>query len=116
MDELAKTRRLLGEAALEARVDASRKPAVIEMRRRFASALGLMSAAVDDDPRFRKNPELAAEFHRRVSEMRAKIAIFQAKWPAVLLDCNNPDFDRSAEALRASNREFTDWLQAALRA
>lgn len=115
IDEMVDVQRALGEAALEARKEAARRPAVIAMRRRFAEAIVQVSGAVDEDDQLRADPLLAQEFRNRFSEMRSRIAIFQAKWPASLLDDRDPEFEGSANALRASNRAFTDWAQSVLR-
>jgi hypothetical protein len=115
IDDMAGIQRELGEVALEARKDAARRPAVIVMRRRFAESIVQVSGALDQDARLQSDPALANEFRQRLSEMRSKVAVFQAKWPASLLDSNDPAFESSATALKASNRAFTDWAQTVLR-
>lgn len=115
IDDMLEVQRALGETVLQARVDPSRRPAVIEMRRRFANAVVAVSSAIENDAFFRNRPALAAEFRHRFSEIRSKVAIFQAKWPAVLLDDSDPEFDLSASQLRASNREFMEWARNALK-
>jgi len=115
IDDMLDVQRRLGETVLQARTDPSRRAAVIDMRRRFASTVLAVSAAIENDAFIHDQPALAAEFRRRFSEIRSKVAIFQAKWPAVLLDSHDPEFDRSASQLRASNREFMDWARKALK-
>ena len=115
IDEMVEVQRALGEAALEARKDPARRQTVIAMRRRFAEAIVRVSGAADEDERLGADPALAQEFRQRFSDMRSRIAVFQAKWPASLLDSRDPAFEASANALRASNRAFTDWAQQVLR-
>jgi hypothetical protein len=116
IDNMIQVQRALGDAALEARRDPARRAAVIELRRRFADAVRDVSTAAERDPQLQADPALAAEFRRRFSEARSRIAVFQAKWPAVLLDSadSDSDFDRTARELRAANRCFLDWAQATL--
>lgn len=115
IDDMLEMQRQLGDTTVRARVNPSYRPAVIDMRRRFATAVLAVSSAIENDGFVQGQPELAAEFRHRFSEMRTKIAVFQAKWPAVLLDNHDPEFDRSAHRLRAENQAFTDWARKALK-
>lgn len=105
----------LGAAAMAARDDPAQKPVVINLRRQLANALRLVSAEMDVDAQMQEDPAFAEELRRRFSEMRTRIAIFQAKWPAVLLDNRDPDFLRVGDELRASNLAFVEWAMSMLR-
>jgi hypothetical protein len=100
----------LGKAAIAARHDPLARSAVIELRRRSAEAAVKVCTAVEIEPAFQSSPQLAEEFRARFQAIRNKIAIFQAKWPAVLLSDNDPHFVQSAQDMRAANREFDDWV------
>lgn len=115
LDDMLHVQRRLGETVLQARADPSHRGAVIDMRRRFADTVLAVSSAIESDAFIHDQPALAAEFRQRFSEIRTKVAIFQAKWPAVLLDSHDPEFDQSAARLRESNREFMDWARGALK-
>jgi hypothetical protein len=84
------------------------------MRKRFARQVMLISQDIDGDDQLNDDPAMAAEFRRRFSDMRSKIALHQAKWPAVLLDNVDPEFVQSAETIIASNRLFEQWALGTL--
>jgi hypothetical protein len=115
VDEMVTIQTAMGDAALAAREDASQRTALVTMRKRFARQVLLISQAIDGDEQLNADPELAAEFRRRFSDMRSKIALHQAKWPAVLLDNVDPAFIKSAETIIASNHLFAGWALATLK-
>lgn len=115
VEEMAQIQRGMGDAALAARKDPTQRPALVEKRRRFAQQVTLINAAMDEDPQLAADPELAQTFRERFSAMRSKIAIHQAKWPAVLLDETDPEFIKSAQEIIDNNRAFAAWAQNVLR-
>ena len=108
--DMRAVQRELGQAALDARLDPTKRMKVVELRKKSNEAVLRVSAQMQIDPLFQADPALGTEFRRRFSEIRSKVAIFQAKWPAVLLDKKDPDFERSASELRACNRDFDEWV------
>jgi len=115
VEEMAQIQRGMGDAALAARQDPTKRPELVEKRRRFAQQVTLINAVMDEDPQLAADPELAQLFRQRFSAMRSKIAIHQAKWPAVLLDETDPEFIRSAQEIIDNNRAFAAWAQNVLR-
>lgn len=113
--EMIEVHRELGAMALEARTDATRRPEVIILRKRSAVAVQLVIAAIDEDRQMQADPELAGQFRQKFSEMGARIAIFQAKWPAALLSHDNDKFASEREKLREQDRPVTDWALRVLR-
>jgi hypothetical protein len=113
--ELVETHRVLGALALEARIDPTRRPEVVRLRKRSAEAVQRVIAAIDEDGQLQADPELARQFRDKFSEMRARIAIFQAKWPAVLLGHDDDKFVSDREQLRALDKPVTDWALLVLR-
>lgn len=101
----------LGKAAIDARLDPSKRMRVIELRKASNAAVLEVSAQMQVDPIFRADPHLATEFRHRFSDLRSKVAVFQAKWPAILLDTKDPAFEISAAELRACNRAFDEWVE-----
>jgi len=114
LKEMRQVQRELGQAALDARKDPTQRQRVVLLRRRSNEAVLKVSAQAHVDPLFIDNPELGIEFRQRFSDLRSKVAVFQAKWPAVLLSDNDPAFERSAADMRRSNRDFDDWVAQAL--
>jgi len=110
LKDMRAVQRQIGEAVQEARLDPAKRMAVVALRRRANEAVLRVSAQVDVEPLFLENPGLSIEFRRRFSELRSKVAIFQAKWPAVLLSQQNEDFDKGSAELRACNRAFDEWI------
>jgi hypothetical protein len=102
----------LGKAALDARLDPAKRMRVIELRKASNAAVLKVSAQMQVEPLFQANPQLGTEFRQRFSDLRSKVAVFQAKWPAILLDTKDPDFETSAANLRACNRAFDEWVAA----
>jgi hypothetical protein len=115
IQELVDTQRAMGAAADAARRDGSRKADLVAARRRFGDHVLVITKAIDQDPRMRSDADLAREFRERFSAMRSKVAIHQAKWPAVLLDTANDEFIASAAAVRESNRTFAAWALGVLK-
>ena len=114
--ELRKAGIELGNEAQAARTDASRKSAVFALRRRYDSLVDQIKAELPMDPQMRSDPHLAQEFARRLSEMRARISIFQAKWPAIHLDSGEQAFLGESETLRNINiQQFYDWADELLK-
>lgn len=114
LKEMRQVQRELGQAALDARRDPSQRQRVIVLRRQSNEAVLRVSAQTHVDPLFIDNPELGVEFRQRFSDLRSKVAVFQAKWPAVLLSDNDPEFELSAKEMRQANREFDEWVARAL--
>jgi hypothetical protein len=115
IEEMVRIQRGMGEAAYAAQKDATKKADLIAMRRKFAQQIVAVSDAAESDPGLRANPDLAAEFSKRLSDMRSGIAIHQGKWPAVLLADENPEFRASADAITQVNRDFAAWALSVLR-
>lgn len=115
IDEMVDIQRRMGEVAYAAREDAGRKSDLVAIRRRFAQQVVAVGDAIDGDPLLAADPMLAAEFRRRLAEMRSGIAIHQAKWPAVLLDNEDEEFRTSADAIIRTNRAFAAWATSVLR-
>jgi hypothetical protein len=114
--EMRAIRLQLGQIAQSARVNSEQKRAVLDLRRRCAESMTKISIASENDRALRADPVLAAEFRSRFADISAKIAIFQAKWPAVLLSTDDPSFAQSAADMRAANIEFYEWaIRIALR-
>ena len=113
--EMVEVRRALGATALEARTNPARRSDVIRLRKRSAEAAQLVIAAIDEDSQLRADQELAGQFRQKFSEMSARIAIFQAKWPAVLLSHDDDKFASDREKLLEQDRPVTDWALRVLR-
>jgi len=114
IEELVKVQRAMGVAADAARNDPGRKAELVAARRRFGDLVPAISKAIDEEPRLRADPDLAHAFRERFSAMRSKVAIHQAKWPAVLIDTANDEFIASATAVRENNRAFATWALGVL--
>ena len=114
IEELIDTQRAMAGAADAARRDASCKGDLVAARRRYSDHVLVIAKALDQDPTLCANPDLAREFRERFSAMRSKVAIHQAKWPAVLIDSATEEFIASATAVRESNRAFAAWALGVL--
>jgi hypothetical protein len=114
IDELISLRSPIAQAVHAARNDASKRAEVMQQRRRYAATVRKISDAIDSEIQFEADPALAQEFRERFSRMHGKVAIFQAKWPASLMD-GNPEFEDAARELRQSNQEFISWARSVLR-
>jgi len=114
IEELVNVQRAMGAAADAARNDPGRKADLVAARRRFGDLVPVITKAIDNEPRLRANPDLARDFRERFSAMRSKVAIHQAKWPAVLIDTASDDFIASATAVRENNRNFAAWALGVL--
>lgn len=113
--EMVKIHRELATMALEARKNPTLRPDVMRLRKRSAEAVRLVIAAIEEDSQLQGDPELAEQFRDKFTEMRARIAIFQAKWPAALLSPDDDKFISDREQLRALDKPVTDWALQVLR-
>jgi len=94
---------------VEARTNAALRPDVLRLRKRSARAVQLILAAINEDSQLSADPELAAEFRRKFSDMGARIALFQAKWPAALLSDDDDQFIADRKRLREEDAPVTEW-------
>lgn len=113
VEEMIAVHEPLGRAVLDARADPSKRGEVITLRKQYSTAVIAISEAIDRDDCFDSNPALREEFRKRFSQMRGRVAIFQAKWPASLLE-GDPTFAEGAFELKVSNRDFITWARSAL--
>jgi hypothetical protein len=107
--EMRSIRSELGRIAQSARINSDQKKAVLDLRRRFADSMTKILIAAEGEPALRADPALAAEFRSRFADISAKIAIFQGKWPAVLLSTDDLGFAQSSAEMRAANIAFYEW-------
>jgi hypothetical protein len=115
IEELVTIQRAMGDASQAARQDPARRPELSAMRKRYAAHIVAVSQAIESDPQLAADDELARMFRGRFSEMRSGIALHQAKWPAVLIDGSDPEFNQSAAAIIARNRAFGQWALEVLK-
>lgn len=109
LHELRDMQLRMGDTAIQAQAERTSRTRMIELRRQFADLVRRISGELDGEALRQTDEELAAEFRRRFSDLRTRTAIFQAKWPAVLLDTRDPEFAASARRLRMDNKAFADW-------
>jgi hypothetical protein len=114
VEEMVLLGRPLALAALAARRDPKVRPKLNELRKRYAATIRAVGEEIEFGTELKRNPALAKEFQDRFSQMRGRIAIFQAKFPASIMD-GNPAFNDAAAELRKSNADFIAWAREALR-
>jgi hypothetical protein len=95
--------------------DDARRKLVVSNRQRLADKLRALVAASAADPRLKSDPQLAAEFDRRMTTWRHDMAQFQAQWRVADADVSSAHYAQGVAALRQSNSEFLGWARAALR-
>lgn len=101
-------------AAITARTDEGRKRELVEKRRALAMQLGTVAALADGAIMATRDAELVLAYRARLSNLRSKMAMHQADWPAVRLGEGGEAFRASARRMREANRDFIVWMRAAL--
>ncbi|HSX55089.1 MAG TPA: hypothetical protein VLG14_07315 [Sphingomonas sp.] len=101
-------------AAITARTDEGRKRELVEKRRALAMQLGTVAALADGAIMATRDAELVLAYRARLSNLRSKMAMHQADWPAVRLGEGGEAFRASARRMREANRDFIAWMRAAL--
>lgn len=93
---------------MEARTNAALRPDVLRLRKRSARAVQLILAAINEDSQLSADPELAA-VSAEILRHGARIALFQAKWPAALLSDDDDQFIADRKRLREEDAPVTEW-------
>jgi len=101
-------------AAITARTDENRKRELVEKRRALSTQLGTVAALADGAIMATGDAELTLAYRSRLSNLRSKMAMHQADWPAVRLGEGGEAFRASARRMREANRDFIAWMRAAL--
>ncbi len=107
--EMVDAQRAMGAAATAARADPARRVELVAVRRKFSALVAQVDKAIERDPQMLADAPLAREFRARFDAMRRGIAVHQAKYPAVLLANDSPEFQASADTVIHTNRAFAGW-------
>jgi hypothetical protein len=92
--------------------DDDKRSELVNLRRRLAEQMAVVSKAAETDPKLLGDALLAFEFRSKFSAMRSAIASHQANWPAVKIDHADPRFRQSAASAVRADKEFADWLNS----
>jgi hypothetical protein len=101
-------------AAITARSDVERKRELVAKRRELSEHLGKLAKLAEGAFAARGDAELMLDYRSRLSKVRARMAMHQADWPAVLLGERPDAFRASARQMREANREFIQWMREAV--
>jgi len=84
------------------------------MRQRYANAVKVVGALIDNDDQLKDDPALNVEFRRRFAAMRSAVNEFQTRWPASALGEPDAEFSEAAIELVRHNGAFIEWVDEML--
>ncbi|MDB5577051.1 MAG: hypothetical protein JWR80_2227 [Bradyrhizobium sp.] len=115
---LAEYRALAGELEMAAQIETKEgRRELIALRRRLIEAftnLGRLAQSAIGTAEGADGAALTEELRLRLSTARHDIAGHQARWPAVAIDHQSPEYRESARIAANSNRLLTEWIEAKL--
>ena len=79
----------------------------IQQRREVSARLAQLSAAAGTI----EDPGVQHAFRNEFSKLRSAMALYQASWPVVSIDHDNPEYCASLEAMRSAYGRFFDWIR-----
>jgi hypothetical protein len=56
----------------------------------------------------------ARAFRTSINALRAAAALHQANWPVIIMDHDDPEYQRSAETIRTRSQQFRDFMRSVL--
>ncbi len=86
---------------------------VIDVRGQIIKQVAELYSCLSSDPRIAGNPEQAADFRKRLSEVRQMLATLQAKWRASEMVADFEGYARDSTPVAQACKSFVAWAQKA---
>jgi hypothetical protein len=112
---LAEMNRVLNNAQAAPRMADAKDRArlIIEVRGQVIKQVAELYSCLSSDPRIAGNPEQAAEFRKRLSEVRQMLATLQAKWRASEMVADFEGYAHDSTPVAQACKSFVAWAQKA---